>query len=304
MQLKEKNLLVVLGPTASGKTTLGVKLAERLGAEIISADSRQVYRGLDIGAGKDLDEYLLDGKKINYHLIDVADLDTVYSVFDFQQQFYETFGALTERGVAALMVGGTGLYIEAVLEGYQMVAAPENKQLREELKEAGLAELESKLRSLKSDLHNTTDLVSRETLLRAIEIAVFSQGRAPEPAPEIKALVLGTRFERAELKKRIAARLAERLQIGLVEEVESLRARGVSFERLDSLGLEYRFVADFLQKKISSRDELFEKLAAAIAKFAKRQLSWFRRMERRGIEIHWIEQASFEEAWRVVERYS
>jgi tRNA dimethylallyltransferase len=304
MQLKEKNLLVVLGPTASGKTTLGVKLAERLEAEIISADSRQVYRGLDIGAGKDLDEYLLDGKKINYHLIDVADLDMVYSVFDFQQQFYETFGALTERGIAALMVGGTGLYIEAVLEGYQMVAVPENKQLREELKDADLAELESKLRSHKSDLHNTTDLVSRETLLRAIEIAVFSQGRTPEPAPEIRALVLGTRFERAELVKRIAARLAQRLQNGLVEEVESLRARGVSFERLDSLGLEYRFVADFLQKKISSRDELFEKLAAAIAKFAKRQLSWFRRMERRGIEIHWIEQASFEKAMQVVERYS
>jgi len=301
MQLKEKNLLVVLGPTASGKTTLGVNLADRFGGEIISADSRQVYRGLDIGAGKDLDEYLLAGKKIPYHLIDVAELDTVYSVFDFQQQFYQTFEALIDKRVMPVMVGGSGLYVEAVLEGYQMVAVPENKQLRQELAGLNKAELESKLRSLKSDLHNTTDLVSRETLLRAIEIAVFSHGRAPEPAPEIKALVLGTRFERAELRKRIEERLAQRLEIGLIEEVEGLRAQGVSFERLDSLGLEYRFVADFIQKKINSRDELFEKLSAAIAKFAKRQLSWFRRMERRGIEIHWIEQASFEEACKVVE---
>ncbi len=291
-----KNCIVVLGPTASGKTALGVRLSHALGGEVISADSRQVYRGLDVGSGKDLQEYVVEGSPVPYHLIDVVGLGREFNVFEYQRLFFETFEPLIERGVVPVVVGGTGLYLEAVLKGYRMVEAPVDAELREELSTLSEEELEARLRSLKTRVHNVTDLGDRERTMRAIEIAEYSSGREPEPAPDLRPLILGTRWERAALHGRIAARLKERLNAGLIEEVEGLLATGVGVERLRSLGLEYRFVTDYLEGAIKNRNDLFQKLNVAIRNFAKRQETWFRRMERNGAEIHWIAEANLEQA--------
>jgi tRNA dimethylallyltransferase len=303
MPEEAKNLLVVLGPNASGKTRLGVRLAHALSGEVVSADSRQVYRGLDIGAGKDLDEYTCEGKRISYHLIDVVGLDDEFNVFDFQQRFYEVFKILRARSVLPVMVGGTGLYLESVLKAYKMVQVPEDSKLRAELDRLSADDLKEKLVEVKERLHNVSDFGSRERMIRAIEIAVHTRTDEPPEAPEIRPLILGTKWERRELRERIAIRLRERLQAGLIEEVEGLRASGVSWERLDALGLEYRYVADFLRGKIGTTDDLLSDLAIAIGRFAKKQESWFRRMERGGIEIHWIEKADFEKAMKVAAGY-
>ena len=291
-----KNCIVVLGPTASGKTALGVRLAHALGGEVISADSRQVYRGLDIGSGKDLEEYVVGGNPVPYHLIDVVGLEREFNVFEYQRRFFEIFEQLIGRGAAPVVVGGTGLYLEAVLKGYRMVEAPEDPELREELSTLSNEELEARLRSSNTRVHNVTDLGDRERTVRAIEIAAYSSGHEAEPAPELRPLVLGTRWERSALHGRIAARLKERLNAGLIEEVEGLLAAGVGVERLRSLGLEYRFVTEYLEGAIKNRNDLFQKLNVAIRNFAKRQETWFRRMERNGTEIQWIAEADVEEA--------
>ena len=298
-----KNLLVVLGPNASGKTRLGVKLAHALSGEIVSADSRQVYRGLDIGAGKDLDEYTCEGKRIPYHLIDIVGLEDEFNVFDYQQRFYEVFKILRARSVLPVMVGGTGLYLESVLKAYKMVQVPEDSRLRDELDRLSAEELKEKLVEVKERLHNVSDFGSRERMIRAIEIAVHTQIDKPPEAPKIRPLVLGTGWDRRELRERIAIRLRERIQAGMIEEVEGLRASGVPWERLDALGLEYRYVADFLRGKIGTTDDLISDLTTAIGRFAKKQESWFRRMERGGIEIHWIERADFETALEIVKSF-
>ena len=294
------NLLVVLGPTASGKTALGVRLAHALGGEVISADSRQVYRGLDIGSGKDLAEYVVDGKLIPYYLIDIVDLDIEFSLFDFQRRCFAVIEELHARGVLPVLVGGTGLYLSSILSRYRMAEVPENPELRAEL--AGLDDeaLRARLRSAKGSIHNTTDIVDRARTTRAIEIAEYTRAHPPEPAPAFRALVLGTRWDRPVLRDRIARRLRERLDVGLVEEVRGLLDRGVSPGRLHALGLEYRFVTDFLDGTIKSRNDLVQKLAATIAEFAKRQETWFRRMERQGTEIHWIDRADFGKAMDLV----
>jgi tRNA dimethylallyltransferase len=299
-----RNLLVVLGPNASGKTRLGVKLAHSLSGEIISADSRQVYRGLDIGAGKDLEEYYYRDKRIPYHLIDIVGLDEEFNVYEYQQRFYEVFKMLRARSVLPVMVGGTGLYLESVLKAYKMVQVPEDSRLRDELDRLSAEELKEKLVEVKERLHNVSDFGSRERMIRAIEIAVHTKTDQPPEAPEIRPLVLGMKWERRELRERIAIRLRERIRAGMIEEVEGLRASGVSWERLDALGLEYRYVADFLRGKIGTTDDLLSDLSIAIGRFAKRQESWFRRMERGGIRIHWIERADFDNAMEVVKRYS
>jgi tRNA dimethylallyltransferase len=298
-----RNLLVVLGPNASGKTRLGVKLAHALSGEIVSADSRQVYRGLDIGAGKDLEEYYYRDKRIPYHLIDIVGLDEEFNVYEYQQRFYEVFKMLRARSVLPVMVGGTGLYLESVLKAYKMVQVPEDSRLRDELDRLSAEELKEKLVEVKERLHNVSDFGSRERMIRAIEIAVHTKTDQPPEAPEIHPLVLGTRWERRELRERITVRLRERIQAGMIEEVEGLRAQGVSWERLDALGLEYRYVADFLRGKIGTTDDLLSDLSIAIGRFAKRQESWFRRMERGGIEIHWVEKADFDTALEIVKRY-
>jgi len=296
------NAIVVLGPTASGKTRLGVRIAHAFGGEIVSADSRQVYRELNLGSGKDLGEYMVDGAAMPYHLIDIADLSQEFSVFDYQQRFHETFAAIRARGALPVVVGGTGLYLEAVLARYRMVAVPENPALRAEL--AGLSDalLLARLAALKPRLHNTTDLETRERTIRAIEIAEYSRDHDPEPAPEIRPVVLGALWNREELRNRIRLRLAERIQAGLIEEVRDLHAAGVPWERLERLGLEYRFIAEYLQGKITRRNDLVQKLGAAIGQFAKRQDTWFRRMERRGCVIHWIPRADAETAMEILHR--
>ncbi len=301
---RPKNLLVVLGPNASGKTRLGVGLAGALGGEIVSADSRQVYRGLDIGAGKDLSEYTRAGRRIPYHLIDVVGLEDEFNVFDYQQRFYDVFRILQARKILPVMVGGTGLYLESVLKAYKMVQVPADTRLRAELDRLSAAELKEKLVSVKECMHNVSDFGSRERMIRAIEIAVHTQQDEPPEAPDIYPLVLGTRWERRELRERIALRLKERLQAGLIEEVEGLRAQGIPRSRLDALGLEYRYVADFLRGKIDTTDDLLSDLSIAIGRFAKRQESWFRRMERGGVEIHWVEKADFDSAMKIVKRHS
>jgi len=295
----KNNLLMVLGPTASGKTRLGVELARQLGGEIVSADSRQVYRGLDIGAGKDLAEYSIGGPPVPYHLIDIVDLDVEFSVFDFQRRFFEVFDELEASGTLPIVVGGSGLYLESILSKSRMVEVPEDAGLRAELEGETTERLIERLCGLRT-VHNRTDLEDRGRLVRAIEIAQFSAKHELEPSPEITALVLGIRWDRRVLRDRIGKRLAERMREGLIDEVQRLHDAGVPWEKLEFLGLEYRFVSDFLRGLIKNQNDLQQKLASAIRAFAKRQDTWFRRMERKGTEIHWIEGGDLEMARRVL----
>lgn len=282
------NLLVVLGPTASGKTHLAVQAALHLSGEIISADSRQVYRGLDIGSGKDLEEY----GDVPYHLIDVVGPGVEFSLFDFVEAFSSVYDGIVSRGRLPVLVGGTGLYLDAVLRGYEMVAVEENRTLREQLASFSEAELVEQLRRLRPDLHNTTDTNDRSRLIRAIEIAEGEQqaGARALQLPQLTPLIFGLRWQREVLRERITKRLRERLEQGMIEEVEGLHAAGVPWETLDYYGLEYRFVARYLQGQIN-RNDLFQKLNSAIHQFAKRQETWFRRMERNGVDIHWLNAA-------------
>ncbi len=291
---KEKyNLIVILGPTASGKTRLAARLAAGIGAELISADSRQVYRGMDIGTGKDLGEYIVDGVPVPYHLIDLAEPGHLFSVFEFQQRFYKCFREITARGKMPIVVGGTGLYIESILREYRMLPVPENAALREELKGQEMEELAARLLHMNPALHNTTDLTGRERLIRAIEIAEHSSkhgSREVIERPDIVPLVIGVRWDRTVLRERITKRLKERLEQGMIEEVQRLHDFGISWERLDEMGLEYRYVSLHLQGKLTY-EEMFKTLNIRIHQFAKRQDTWFRGMERRGITIRWIEGA-------------
>ncbi|HUN53866.1 MAG TPA: tRNA (adenosine(37)-N6)-dimethylallyltransferase MiaA [Smithella sp.] len=282
-------LIVILGPTASGKTQLAARLAHDLQGEIISADSRQVYKNMDIGTGKDLNQYIIEGRQIPYHLIDVAGPEDEFNLFEFQSRFYKIFSDLTKRKILPILAGGTGLYLESVLRGYELPHAPLDDAFRENLRRKSKAELQKILLDLKPRLHNRTDLEDSERLIRAIEIeqARTSKNRAARENPPIDAHVFGIRCERSVLRQRIAARLSERLQNKMVEEVVSLHAAGVGYERLESFGLEYRFIARYLQGKITF-DEMKNRLYTAICQFAKRQETWFRRMERNGIEIHWL----------------
>jgi len=282
------NLLVVLGPTASGKTRLAVQAARRLDGEVISADSRQVFRGMDIGSGKDLSEY----GEIPHHLIDILEPGSEFNVFAFQRLFFEAFASITRRGKRPILCGGTGLYLDAVLRGYRLVEVPENPPLRAELAPLPAEELAARLQRLRPQQHNTTDLLDRERLIRAIEIAEGEGAAAAglPPLPQLHPLIFGLRWERPALRRRIAARLRERLAEGLLEEVAILHTAGVPWERLEYYGLEYRFVARHLQGELS-RNDMLQKLEIAIGDFAKRQETWFRRMERQGTPIYWLDGA-------------
>jgi tRNA dimethylallyltransferase len=284
------DLLVVLGPTASGKTRLAVKLARALEGEIISADSRQVYRGMDLGTGKDLAEYVCEGLPIPCHLIDIIDPADEFSLFDYQSLFYRSFRDITARGKTPILAGGTGLYLDAVLRGYQLPAVPVNERLREDLAREGMEALRCRLLQLSPRLHNTTDLRERERLIRAIEIAAFSAARPAVPAPPVRlsSFVIGIRMNRQVLRERITQRLTERMEAGMIEEVRSLNRRGIGWERIDAFGLEYRYAALYLQGFLS-REEMFAALNTRIRQFAKRQETWFRGMERKGVTIHWVE---------------
>ena len=293
------NCIILLGPTATGKTSLAVKLADYYHGEIISADSRQVYKGLDLGSGKDLEEYVITDangakKQIPYHLIDIADLSQEYSVFNYQKDFYKVFSSIKERQILPLICGGTGMYLDSVIRGYELQEVPTNTELRLSLNGLTMEELAERLRSLKPDLHNNTDLTERHRLLRAIEIAEYEktpeaqQKKAQSPArPNIVPYILGLTFPRDILRKRIKDRLRIRLKNGMIEEVDNLHKNGVPWERLERLGLEYGYISRMLQGKIKP-EELFSQLYIAIGQFAKRQETWFGGMERKGVNINWI----------------
>jgi tRNA dimethylallyltransferase len=283
-----KNLIVILGPTASGKTHLAVRLAHDVHGEIISADSRQVYKKMDIGTGKDLNQYIINARMIPYHLINIVEPESEFNLFEFQTRFYKIFNDLIEKKILPVLVGGTGLYLESVLTGYDMPDAPMDQALRKELNQKSKDELERMLLALKPQLHNKTDLEDSERLIRAIEIERARSGKDQPQKPDIDAVVIGIRWERSALRQRITARLKERLEQGMVEEVMNLNASGLTWNKLESFGLEYRFISQYLQKKITF-DEMKNRLNTAIHQFAKRQETWFRRMEKKGIVINWLQ---------------
>ncbi len=279
-------MLVILGPTASGKTRLAVALAEEYGGEVISADSRQVFRGMDIGSGKDLHEY----GRVPYHLIDILNAGEEFSVFDFQRRFLKSVAEIASRGTVPVLCGGSGMYLDAALRGYRMIEVPFNGALRAELALKTDDELVRELWHLKPHQHNSTDLADRERTVRAIEIArgEAENGAACEPLTRLQSTVIGIHWEREALRRRITARLKERLDNGMIEEVERLHAGGIAWERLDYYGLEYRYVGAYLRGDMNKND-MFQRLNSAIHNFAKRQGNWFRRMERHGIGINWID---------------
>jgi len=289
-----KNLIVILGPTASGKTRLAAQLACDFQGEVISADSRQVYRTMNIGTGKDLKEYVIDGRQIPYHLIDIEDPENEFNVFEFQKRFYAVFSAIRQRKKLPVLTGGTGLYLEAVLCAYDMPEAPINEEIRRELSEKSIEEFQDLLCRLKPHLHNRTDLDDKKRLLRAVEIekARIRNNQDLRDRPEITAAVFGVRWERSVLRNRITKRLEERLENGMIEEVADLHAAGLSWLRLESFGLEYRFISEYLQQRLTF-DEMKNRLNIAIHQFAKRQETWFRRMERKGVQINWIDNGDY-----------
>jgi tRNA dimethylallyltransferase len=304
MKIPEKiNLVSILGPTASGKTSFAANLAHSLGGEIISADSRQVYRGMDIGTGKDYDDYRIGADLVPYHLIDIVDAGEEYNVFQYQKDFYRVFNEIQTRGKIPVLCGGTGLYIEAVLKAYKLLQVPLNEDLRRILENQSIENLNERLKSYKNP-HNTTDLIVRKRIIRALEIEEFllTNPFSPEIIPEIKPIVFGIDIDRELRREKITRRLNERLSNGMVEEVKNLMNSGISAEKLEYYGLEYKFVSRYLKGKISF-DEMFNSLNTAIHQFAKRQMTWFRKMEKEGTKIHWIDaKLSLEEKLFLVNR--
>lgn len=283
------NLLTILGPTASGKTSFAAALAYRLNTEIISADSRQIYRGMDIGTGKDIDEYTVEGKQIPYHLIDIAEPGYRYNLFEYQRDFLKAYRSITAKQKLPILCGGTGLYIESVLKGYRMYPVPENTELRNRLKDKSLEELTAILASMKI-LHNTTDVDSVKRAVRAIEIQTYYKEHPVEQRefPTISSLTIGIDIDRDLRREKITRRLHQRLDNGMIDEIKGLLARGITPDDLIYYGLEYKYLTLYVTGRLSY-DEMFSQLEIAIHQFAKRQMTWFRGMERRGISIHWID---------------
>lgn len=282
-------LITILGPTATGKTSLAVSLASILDAEIISADSRQVYRRMDIGTGKDLSDYQINDKQIPYHLIDIVEPGTKYNLFEYQQDFLKAFTDIQSRSKQAILCGGSGLYIESVLNGYKMASVPVNEQLREELKDYSAEQLEQRLKSVKK-LHNNADFDTRKRTIRAIEIAEYQKTNAAAipDFPKIDSIIIGVRMERADVCQSIYERLKQRLRDGMIDEIQALLDSGIAPDDLIYYGLEYKFVTQYLQGEFSY-NYMVEHLNIAIHQFAKRQMTWFRRMERNGFKINWID---------------
>lgn len=287
-------MITILGPTASGKTSLAAALAYEIGGEIISADSRQVYRGMTIGTGKDLDDYSVNGHNIGYHLIDIAEPGDKYNIYEYQRDFHKVYSELMQRNVRPILCGGSGLYIESVLKGYSLSTVPQNPELRQSLSGKTLDELTEILIDLKarnnSNMHNRSDVDTAQRAIRAIEIEMYNMQHPAQNRqfPPVESVIIGVDIDRDSRRKRITERLKERLQHGLVEEVKGLMESGLSAESLIYYGLEYKFVTEYVIGKLS-RDEMFCSLEIAIHQFAKRQMTWFRGMERRGFTINWID---------------
>lgn len=296
MDTNMTRMITILGPTASGKTTIAAALAADLGAEIISADSRQVYRGMDIGTGKDLADYTVCGVQVPYHLIDIVEPGTKYNVFEYQRDFLKAYEDITSRGATTILCGGTGLYLEAVLKGYRLLSVPENKPLRAELEHKSLGELTEMLTRLKQEngfcMHNTTDVDTVKRAVRAIEIELYNRQTPVEELsfPKIDYIIIGVNIDRDERRQRITRRLHQRLEEGMADEVRSLLDRGIKADDLIYYGLEYKYVTEYVIGRLSY-DEMVRSLEIAIHQFAKRQMTWFRGMERRGFTINWIDAA-------------
>jgi tRNA dimethylallyltransferase len=290
MQNKKYNLITILGPTASGKTSVAADVALALDGEVISADSRQVYRGMDLGTGKDYADYIIDGKQIPYHLIDIVDAGYEYNVFEYQKDFLKVFEEVTNRGKLPVMCGGSGLYLEAVLKNYKLIQVPLNEELRNKLEGKSLDELTELLKTYKSELHNQTDIENEKRAVRAIEIEEYylSHPEINIGMPDIRSLVVGVQFDRQTRRKRITSRLRQRLREGMLDEVQRLLDNGLTPEQLTYYGLEYKFMTQHLIGELTYQ-EMFDGLNAAIHQFAKRQMTWFRRMEKQGIEIRWLD---------------
>lgn len=289
-----QKMITILGPTASGKTSLAAALAARIDAEIISADSRQVYRGMTIGTGKDLDDYRQGDRLIPYHLIDICEPGTKYNLFQYQQDFHLIYNNIVARGVRPILCGGTGLYIESVLKGYALSPVPQNQALRDELADKSLAELTEMLEDLKrrshSVMHNRTDVDTAQRAIRAIEIETYNLEHPTDnrTLPPIDSVIIGVDINREERRRKITQRLKQRLEEGMVDEIRQLLDRGIAPEDLIYYGLEYKFVTEYVIGK-TSYEEMYRQLEIAIHQFAKRQMTWFRGMERRGFTIHWID---------------
>lgn len=287
--MQSYNLVTILGPTACGKTSLAVALADHLKTAVISADSRQVYRSMDLGTGKDLDEYMIDGREVPYHLIDIVDAGYKYNVFEYQRDFLKVYEALRAEGQIPVLCGGTGMYLESVLRGYRLVEVPENKELRASLVDKSLDELTEMLRCYKQ-LHNTTDVDTCKRAIRAIEIEEFYRANDVNVRqfPKIKSLTIGLDVSRELRRERISRRLRERLELGMVDEVRGILSSGVSPEDLIYYGLEYKYLTMYIIGQLTY-EEMVSQLEIAIHQFAKRQMTYFRGMERRGVPIHWID---------------
>ena len=291
-------MITILGPTASGKTPVAARLAMEIGGEVISADSRQVYRRMDIGTGKDLEDYMVSQRDgsfvIPYHLIDIREPGTKYNLFEYQQDFFDAYQDIRSRGKVPILCGGTGLYIEAVLKGYHLSPVPQNQELRDRLEGKTLVELTQMLTELKqktgSNMHNTTDVDSCQRAIRAIEIETYNIEH-PTPRrelPPVDSIIIGIDIDRELRREKITRRLKARLDEGMVDEVKALLDEGISPEDLIYYGLEYKFVTEYLMGQ-TTYDEMFTRLEIAIHQFAKRQMTWFRGMERQGFKINWID---------------
>lgn len=289
METKEYSLITILGATAGGKTGVAVALADKIDAEIISADSRQVYRQMTIGTGKDIDDYRVGGKLIPYHLIDIVEPGYKYSVYEFQRDCLQAMEDISQRGKKIILCGGSGMYIEAILKGYKLVPVAADPELRADLESKTLGELTQLLASFKS-LHNVSDMDTKKRAMRAIEIARYYKDHPEENDhfPTVRPVVFGIKFDRESRRRRITQRLEERLKSGLVEEVENLLKQGLTPDQLLYYGLEYKFITQYLTGQIDYQ-QMFDSLNTAIHQFSKRQMTWFRKMEKEGTKIHWID---------------
>ena len=287
--ITDYDFLVITGPTASGKTSIAAAVAAKVDGEIISADSRQVYRGMNIGTGKDYGDYLIDGISIPYHLIDVVDPGYKYNVFEFQRDFLKIYSQLGERQVFPIVCGGSGMYVDSIVTGYKMFEVPPDSGLRAELGKKSMKELTQILSTYK-DLHNTTDIDTKKRVIRAIEIEYFNRHKKKkaEDIPKLKSLIFGVSYDRDARRNRITKRLRQRLDEGMVDEVRNLLDNGLNKETLIYYGLEYKYITHYLTGELSY-DEMIRDLEIAIHQFAKRQMTWFRGMERRGITINWLD---------------
>jgi len=295
-------LIAVLGPTATGKTGLAVKLANLLNGEIISADSRQIYRGMDIGTGKDLKEYCINGNNIPYHLIDILDPSEDYNVCRFQKEFQIAYNEIHERGKLPILCGGTGLYLDSVLLNYKFEPIDINTELRKNLESKSKDELAEQLRALDLNLYENWNTDTKRRIIRGIELAKEKGNPETNSTPKnlSNTCVLGVQYPREIIRERITSRLKIRLENGLIDEVKTLLKNGLPKKRLNYFGLEYKFIRQFLDGELT-KNELFELLNIAIHQFAKRQSSWFRRMEKRGVNIHWVEEGNFKTAIQIIE---